>query len=49
MVVVKDWEKYYTIEESSNILDKYIERSADDLIIELRRKRKKENKDFLYV
>ena len=38
MVIIKNWKKYYTIEESKKITEKYIKKSADELIFELRNK-----------
>ncbi len=44
-----DWKKYYTIKESSDILDKNIEKSADLLIWELREKREINNNYIMNV
>jgi len=44
MVIIKNWKKYYTIEESKKITEKYIKKSADELIFELRNKRNKNQK-----
>lgn len=42
MVVVKDWKKYYTVDEMDKHFDKFINNSADELIVELRKRRSKE-------
>ena len=53
MSVFKEWEEYYTLEEVDIMLDKSIKKSADELILELReRKRDREkinNKEVSYV
>ncbi len=38
MVYIKDWKKYFSIEEMEKRLDNYIEKSADEMILELRKK-----------
>jgi hypothetical protein len=40
MVYIKDWKKYYTRGELDKRLDKYIEKSADKMIFELKERRK---------
>ena len=41
MVIVRDWQKYYTIEESIEIGNKMIEKSWDELLIMLKEKKTK--------
>lgn len=40
MSVIIDGEEYFTVEESIKITDEYIEKMADELIIELKKARK---------
>ncbi len=55
MVYIKDWIKYYSIEESIKITDDYIEKSADEMILEIRKKRAEKaktkifNNEYAYV
>jgi len=53
MVIIKDWKKYYTIKESKKITEKYINKSADNLILELQKnrinKQKIQSKKNIYV
>lgn len=51
MVIIKDWKKYYTLEESIKISDDYIKKSALELTNDLKKARKNisENKKEIYV
>ena len=53
MSVIKDWEVYYTMEEMDKMLDDSIKRWADELINELRQKKKErdeiKNNEISYV
>lgn len=51
MVIVKDWKKYYTIQESIKISDEYIKKSALELANELKKVREKNinNENKAYV
>ncbi len=55
MVYIKDWVEYFTIEESIKITDNYIEKSAKEMIFELKKARaekekvKLTNKELTYV
>lgn len=51
MVIIKNNVKYYTLEESIKISDKYVETKADELISSLRnvRKQKLNSKKEIYV
>ncbi len=52
MTEIIDWEVYYSREELDSHLDNYIKESADDLIVELRKKqesKKVANKEVTYV
>jgi len=50
MSVIKNGKKYYTRNELDNRLNNYIEKSANDLISELKKKNKKINtKEVSYV
>ncbi len=45
MVIVKDWKKYYTMEESSKILDERFKKSAKKFAQEVIVKSKKNKRD----
>ncbi len=52
MSEIINWKKYYTLKESSEMLDSSIEKSADLLISELKSKkdaRRIKNKHLMYV
>ena len=39
MPIIKNWKKYYTIEESKKITEKFILDSAEDLVLQLRKRK----------
>jgi len=39
MVVIINWKKYYTVEEAKKKTSEYIKKTADELILELRKRR----------
>jgi len=52
MVIIKDWKKYYTMEETSKILDEKIEKKAKIFakkVIEWQKKNNINNEELVYV
>lgn len=51
MSIIRNWKTYYSLEESIKISDEYIEKSADKLVIELKKARanKVDSKKLAYV
>lgn len=51
MVIIRNGKKYYTLEESINISNEYVEKKANELILWLRKARKEkiDSKKEIYV
>jgi len=47
MPIQKDGQTYYTLEEASDMLDKSIEKNADKLIADLRKRKVLKNTDVI--
>jgi len=49
MSIIRNWKEYFSLEESKKMTEDYIKQSAEEMIIELRKRRAKNFKSWTEV